>query len=72
MRDERSADGTEDAALTKKLEGFTGTERSRIMNNENIFDGITGIREDIVQKAEKYQFEKKADKIIRKKKLVVY
>ena len=42
------------------------------MNNENIFDGITGIREDIVQKAEKYQFEKKADKIIRKEKLVVY
>ena len=32
------------------------------MNNENIFDGITGIREDIVQKAENYQFQKKADK----------
>ena len=27
------------------------------MNNENIFDGITGIREDIVQKTENYQFQ---------------
>ena len=37
------------------------------MNNENIFDGITGIREDIVQKAENYQFQKKTDKKVRKK-----
>lgn len=37
------------------------------MNNESIFDGITGIREDIVQKAENYQFQKKADKKIRKR-----
>ena len=37
------------------------------MNSENIFDGITGIREDIVQKAENYQFQKKADKSVRKK-----
>lgn len=37
------------------------------MNSENIFDGITGIREDIVQKAENYQFEKKADKKVRKR-----
>lgn len=28
------------------------------MSNENIYDGITGIREDIVQKAENYQFKK--------------
>ena len=38
-----------------------------MMNNENIFDGITGIREDIVQKAENYQFQKKADKKVRKR-----
>ena len=37
------------------------------MNSENIFDGITGIREDIVQKTENYQFQKNADKSIRKK-----
>ena len=32
------------------------------MSNENIYDGITGIREDIVQKAENYQFKKKDKK----------
>lgn len=32
------------------------------MSNENIYDGITGIREDIVQKAENYQFKKKESK----------
>ena len=37
------------------------------MNSENIFDGITGIREDIVQKAENYQFQKKATQKVRKK-----
>ena len=37
------------------------------MNNETIFDGITGIREDIVEKAENFQFPKKVDKKIHKK-----
>lgn len=32
------------------------------MSNENIYDGITGIREDIVQKVENYQFKKKENK----------
>ena len=32
------------------------------MSNENIYDGITGIREDIVQKVENYQFKKKESK----------
>lgn len=32
------------------------------MSNENIFDGITGIREEIVQKAENYQFQKQEKK----------
>ena len=32
------------------------------MSNENIYDGITGIREDIVQKVENYQFKKKDNK----------
>ena len=30
------------------------------MKNEIMYDGITGIREDIVLQAEKYQFDKKS------------
>lgn len=37
------------------------------MSNENIYDGITGIREDIVQKVENYQFKKKESEKFGKK-----
>ena len=32
------------------------------MSNENIYDGITGIREDIIERAENYEFKKVSSK----------